>query len=396
MVTEEEADYLKTLYYNVNKTGSLRGPAPLYRLIKREGVMKISMNKIREWLKSQPVYTRFKQIGEVGVKKQPRNKIKAQYVGHMFQWDLMVIDPEYGKKERTVEEIQKSPKAYILVGVDVFSRFLFCANLNGRDSDAVIDGLKLIFDSYDYSPEMAMGDPAGEHRSAKTRQFFKSRGIHLYYSNSLKHAPSAERMIRVIRTGLRRYGAATNSSDYITPLPGIVKSHNESVCRATKERPVDVFTSKKAAWRAYQFIYLRKQGAKREARKPSKNLIPKIGQYVRISRIRGAFEKESSARGTFSQEIFKVAKIVSHMERPMIHVEDLKGKQVKGGFYPEEVQVVDYSPDNLFEIEKVLGRKSVNGVAYVKVKWSGYTGSEWIEAAKLTHVDFDVLNPALH
>ena len=84
------------------------------------------------------------------------------------------------------------------------------------------------------------------------------------------------------------------------------------------------------------------------------------------------------------------------MERPMIHVEDLKGKQVKGGFYPEEVQVVDYSPDNLFEIEKVLGRKSVNGVAYVKVKWSGYTGSEWIEAAKLTHVDFDVLNPALH
>ena len=355
------------------------------------------MEKIRKWLQSQPVYTRFKHKGEVGVKKQPRNKINAQYVGHMFQWDLMVIDPEYGKKERTLEEIQKSPKSYILVGVDVFSRYLFCAKLSGRDSDSVIDGLKLIFKAYNYHPAMAMTDPAGEHKSAKMKTFLKSRKIHLYFANSIKHAPTAERLIRVLRAGLRRYQASTNSSQVIAALPGLAKSYNESISRPINERPVDVFTSKEAAWRAYQYLYLRKiTPKKRKSRKQSKNLIPQVGQYVRISRIKGPFEKESSARGTFSQEIFKVTHIVKHMERPMVHVEDLKGNQVKGGFYPEEVQVVDYSPDDLFEIEKVLGRKTVDGVPYVKVKWSGYTGSEWIEASKVTSVDSGVLNPSLH
>ena len=396
-VMPEESKYLKSLYYNVNKTGSLRGPLPLYKLVKKEGKMKISMEKIRRWLQSQPVYTRFKHRGEVGVTKQPRNKIKAQYVGHMFQWDLMVVDPEYGKKERTLEEIQRSTKSYILIGVDVFSRYLFCAKLSGRDSDSVIEGLKLIFDTYNYHPAMAMTDPAGEHKSEKLKKFLKSQKIHMYFANSIKHAPTAERLIRVLRVGLRRYQASTNSSQVISALPGLVKSYNESVSRAINERPVDVFTSKEAAWRAYQYLYLRKKRAKKgKPRKPSDNLIPKVGQYVRVSRIRGPFEKESSARGTFSQEIFKVAHIVKHMERPMVHVEDLKGKQVKGGFYPEEVQVVDYSPDDLFEIEKVLGRKTVNGVPYVKVKWSGYTGSEWIEASKVTSVDTDVLNPTLH
>lgn len=193
---EEEKTYLKTLYYNVEKTGSLRGPRPLYELVKNEGKMKISMNKIKNWLKSQPVYTRFKHVGEVGVEKQPRNKIEALYVGHIYQWDLMTVDPDYGKENRTLQEIQQDKKSYVLVSVDVFSRFMMVAALTGRDSDSLIAGLKLIFDSFKYKPAMAMGDPAGEHRSGETKKFFKSRGIHLYYANSIKHAASAERCIR--------------------------------------------------------------------------------------------------------------------------------------------------------------------------------------------------------
>ena len=396
-LTKEEFAYLNLLYYDVKKTGSLRGPLPLYRLVKNEGKMKISMKKIQSFLKSQPVYTRFKHVGEVGVLRQPRNKIEALYVGHIFQFDLMTIDPEYGKKERTLREIQNAEKSYVLVGVDTFSRFLFAVNLTGRDSDSLIAGLKLIFDSHKYKPALCLADPAGEHRSRKTVRFFKSRGIKLYYANSLKHAPSAERCIRFLRMGLRRYFAANNTSDHLTPLNYLVKSYNESICRVTKERPVDVFTSKAHAWSAYCYLYLRqKTGQKKKPREPSKNL-PKIGDYVRISRIRGVFEKESAARGTFSQEIFKVTRVSTHMERPMVHIQDLNGSDVKGGFYLDEIQVVTYSPDQLFEVEKIVHRKKINKIPHVKVKWSGYRKlSGWIPETSLSEIEENSLIPSLH
>lgn len=183
VLTARKSAYLKNLYYDIRKAGSLRGPKALYKAVKRENKFQISLDEISHWLEGESVYTRWKPAR----KNYPRNddSIKPQYVGHQFQFDLMSFVNE---KEIWEEESYE----YALIGLDTFSRYAFMVVLPDKTSEVVIQALQIIFDSNDYHPTTTLADPAGEHVSAKTRSFFEKRDIHLYYTNSKLHAPNCE------------------------------------------------------------------------------------------------------------------------------------------------------------------------------------------------------------
>ncbi len=115
------------------------------------------------------------------------NQKEPHFVGDIMQMDLADFhkEPEFDKSTKTTY-------TFALVCVDSFSRFGMVAALPGRKSDDVIEGLKQIFTSTGFKPVSCMADPAGEHVSAKTRKFFASMGIHLYFTTSKIHCPAAE------------------------------------------------------------------------------------------------------------------------------------------------------------------------------------------------------------
>ena len=185
-ISKEKSEYLHSSYYNINKTGSFRGPKPLFDLVKRENKFKISYDEIREWLKGQSNYTRWREPR----KNFSRNPIEPQFVGDIFQFDLMSFteQPEYVKK------LGKTMK-HAFIGYDSFSCFGFAVALSDRKSEDIIRVLKRIFKHY--KPISCMADRAGEFISKKTKKFFDELGIQLYFSNSMIHCPGAERLIKV-------------------------------------------------------------------------------------------------------------------------------------------------------------------------------------------------------
>ena len=130
------------MYYDVTGVGALRGPQQLFSAVKdirkRHPHSKLShsvtLNVIKNWLKSQPVYTRWKQPRRSASYR--RNKIQALYPGHIFEFDLMFLDTDNlldkQKKEENNQEHRKQP---VLIGVDIFSRYQFVVVLTGRKSE---------------------------------------------------------------------------------------------------------------------------------------------------------------------------------------------------------------------------------------------------------------------
>ncbi|KAF2345825.1 Chromo domain-like, partial [Trinorchestia longiramus] len=99
----------------------------------------------------------------------------------------------------------------------------------------------------------------------------------------------------------------------------------------------------------------------------------KTGDIVKISKSKGIFEK--GYKFNWSEELFKIKKKIS--SDPVTYcLEDMAGEEIKGSFYNEELSKIP----NYARIEKVLNKKSINGLTYLRVKWKGYDNrfNSWV------------------
>ena len=382
-LNEDQQNYLNSLYTNPNIAGSLGGINAFYKLVKSENQHpEISKNQIREWLKSVPIYTRWRPA----FRKHDRNKIQAKYPGQLFQFDIMYTDNE--------EEIGGVTYKFALLGIDVFSRYAFYAAIPNNKTESVLPAIDGIFSQHDYKPARAMSDPAGEFTNKTTKDYFKEKKILFYTTKSLIHCPHVERLIRTLKTRLRRYAVAYNTKKWVEPLGAIVQSYNATVSKRTHGfSPWEVMYDSDKALLAYQKLY---GGKKSNPPKDSKLKDLKAGTYVRVSRIKNPFEKESTEHGNWSREIYRVmfrTRRSPRMPLPMYQLEGLDGEKIKGKFYRKELQPIIYNPGDLYEVEKILGRKRIRGVPHVKVKWKGYSKrrAEWIRADQMQDVAPDQL-----
>jgi len=75
--------------------------------------------------------------------------------------------------------------------------------------------------------------------------------------------------------------------------------------------------------------------------------------------------------------LFKIAEVNTSV--PVTYeMIDMRNEPIKGSFYNEELmktKIPDYA-----RIEKVIARKTINGVPMLRVKWKGYDNNfnEWI------------------
>ena len=86
----------------------------------------------------------------------------------------------------------------------------------------------------------------------------------------------------------------------------------------------------------------------------------------------------------WSDEVFKVAGSRAH-PRKVFKLVDLNDEPVRGTFYPEEVQEVEYKKPEKFVVEKVLRSRKLKGKSEVLVKWKDLPSrlSTWIPESDL-------------
>ena len=101
----------------------------------------------------------------------------------------------------------------------------------------------------------------------------------------------------------------------------------------------------------------------------------KIGDFVRISKYKGIFDK--GYLPNFSTEIFQIQKV--HITNPVTYsLVDVNKNMILGKFYEEEMQKVKY-PD-IYLVEKVIKKNDKQAL----VKWLGFKKPTWIPIADLT------------
>ena len=112
-----------------------------------------------------------------------------------------------------------------------------------------------------------------------------------------------------------------------------------------------------------------------------------MGDYVRISNLRGTFEKEYDERWT--GEIFKIFKKITKQVFPLYELEDIEGKAIVGQFYQAELQKVYYDPEDTFKKEKVLkNRKRKDHPKESLVRWLHWPKryDSWIPSSRVTGI----------
>ena len=133
---------------------------------------------------------------------------------------------------------------------------------------------------------------------------------------------------------------------WLSELPRFASAYNNSIHSTTQQRPLDLIVDPTLV------------PAIQPSPRSSNQALPPVGSFVRLNKLRGLFEKE--ARGTWTSEVFKVVRHTSHQPIPMAHVEDLLGEPIIGGFYPEEIQQVEWEVGKK-EVLKVLDQKQPKG-----------------------------------
>lgn len=185
-------DYLEQVYYNPVNAGSFSGPDKLYQYVRKQGKYVLSKYKIRKWLQRQEAYSLQK-----GVRRRfKRNKVIV--LGIDDQWDADLMDmSKYSKQNDRV--------AFILIVIDIFSKFLWMHLLEDKKGQSVTAAFESILQE-GRRPTRLRTDKGQEFRSRAFNAYLDDQNIeHLYAQNTEIKANYAERVIKTIKTKLYRF-----------------------------------------------------------------------------------------------------------------------------------------------------------------------------------------------
>lgn len=176
-------DYLAKIYYNPVNAGSFSGPEKLYRYVRQDGKYVLSKYKIRKWLQRQEAYSL-----QRGVRRHfKKNKVIA--LGIDDQWDVDLMDmSKYSKGNDGM--------AFVLIVIDIFSKFLWMQPLKDKKGQSVTAALKSVLRE-GRRPTRIRSDKGQEFRSRTFNALLKEQNIeHLYAQNTEVKANYAERVIK--------------------------------------------------------------------------------------------------------------------------------------------------------------------------------------------------------
>ena len=331
----------------------------------------ITRKDVINFLKGQPSYT----LHKITPKKFLRRKILSPKPGVIASCDLA---------DMSLLSRQNSGYKYILMFIDVFSRFAQTVPVKRKDGATIAEAVKKILESgYFNNLRRLNSDEGKEFYNQHVKRVLDKRGI-IHYSVSSREikASLAERLIRTIKGKLYKYMSHNNTRRYIDVLPDIIESYNNSYHRGLglHQTPNHVHNLTKYSDIKAQFNLMYKKNI--HETKPTTFPLT-IGQTVRIAdeKRNWAFRRGYTIQNTL--EIFKVKEIDINQSPTGYYLEDLQGEPIKGIFYREELVPCDLP--EFYHID-VIKRKTVAGRTKFFVNWRGYPAifNSWIDETQLT------------
>lgn len=303
-------------------------------------------------------------------KKFNRRPIQSRGLNYQWQVDLMDM--------QNLAEHNEGMR-YLLIVIDVFSRFVWVVPLRRKTASYVVEGFEKIFSMTEARPGLIQYDEGKEFVNNQVKEFFRENTIKVFHVYSDQKAAIAERFIRTLRGMITRYLHHKHTLKYIDVLDKLIENYNNTYHTSIGIKPSEVSEeNEEEVKRSYDS----------KIKKKIDNLSKPIrifteGDTVRISREKGIFEKEQD--NNYSLEIFRV-KEVKNTKPVMYSLEALDGEMIKGSFYPEEM--VKTELPETFRISRIVRyRRLSDGTREALVYWEGYPEPTWTRADWITDIE---------
>lgn len=372
MVNQNQRDLLTRLYESPRLPNSFGGIDTLYKRAKLVDKT-ITRKVIKDFLASESSYT----LHKITQKKFTRRKVISSRPKVIASCDLA---------DFTLLSRYNNGHKYILVVIDVFSRFVQVAPIKRKDGISVLEALKPILESnYFKGINRLNSDNGKEFYNRHVKNYLSEKSIKLYSVSSFEiKASIAERVIQTLKRKLYKYMTHNNTFKYLNVLPKIIESYNNTPHRSLRKgqtpSQVHALTNyediKKQFYRMYN---------KARPTETSISRLLTVGQTVRIadSKRNSIFRRGFTIQNTY--EIFKVREINNSQNPTVYYLEDLQGEQIEGIFYRQEL--IPTKLPEFYHIDVIKTRK-VKGRTKYLVKWRGYPDefNSWIDESNLIQI----------
>ena len=405
--------YLSKRFFNPSQPGSYTSSSKLHKVIKNEGKYDISLSRINDWAVKNDILSLHKQVRQT----QPKyRRIIAPSINHMIDADLMVLSGNRFK-------IANNGYSYILVTIDVFSRFCRAEAVKSKGSADMCAAFESIFDTMaeqklsSSSPEAGAdlkdvqnegskdspilplyirSDNGIEFTNSKVQKLFDRKGIqHIRSSGDFK-ANYSEALIKNLKKRLFQYFQTHSTYTYIDVLPEIVRSYNNTFHSSIDMTPASVTDQNTQQLWDYQYVTQNTKDLDKlfvsaynsSLSRSKKKYKFSIGDKVRISYRRAkVFHRAYDQQ--FSSEIFTITDRKLSDGIFLYYLRDYSGEPIKGAFYTNQLTPVTFDPGALFKIDEVIktrtlskGRKKISESL---VSYEGWPAkyNQWIPTSSL-------------
>lgn len=298
--------------------------------------LKITKKEVQEYinnLSTHQIHTNQK------INKDDYNQITANGKG-FFQIDL--IDMGNYKSHN-------NNYRFILIGVDIESRYSFVIPLKTKKTQEVYDGFLKMYKQVEKDKHRIYAtyqDKGSEWNLIKKHK--EDLNIKMFFKQVENHRGSGivDRRIRFFRDLLEKYFTQNNTLKWIDILDKINDNINNTINRTIKEEPVNVWTGKTSS----------KQEIKTNDKPVDKF---KVGDSVRVKNDTNNFSKNST--GLYSNKLYKIISI----DGLGFYVNGLDRK-----LFPVDVKLVKGGKD-LNEIDKLRNKNKKNNSIKRKLQKEG-------------------------
>ena len=349
-------DKMEESYLNPRQAGSYSGLDKAYR--SQQG---LSRGEVRKWLSKQDAYTLHKPVRY----NFKRNRIITSHIDGMWECDLAVMPH---KEENDNHQ-------FILVCTDVLSHYAWTRALKSKKSSEMVEAFSSIFQE-GRTPTSLRTDRGGEFNNNLVKKLFEKHRIHYYLTNNELKASIVERLIRTLKNKMSRYFTYHETRRWVEVLPELTESYNQTFHRSIQRTPASVTPSNQAE--AWQTQYL----SEPSPLKGDKDFALEVGDTVRISLMRRAFQKESEERWT--GELFKIEGRRVRGGLNIYTLVDFTGEEVEGTFYESELQKV--VENEKYKIEKIVrSRRRKGQEKEYLVKWKYWPAkfNSWVKSSEV-------------
>lgn len=337
------AELIKATYSNI------RHPAGYSGISKISKALKIPRKVVEAELHKSDTFT----LHYPARKKIATNKTQATWIDSDHQTDLCVLLDLAHHNDNF---------AYILVVIDVLSRFAWCEPLRKKSAQHVVEAYRRILVRDRRIPFRLWSDEGKEYLNREFACLLKEFEIeHRIPKNHDIKCGIAENFNRRLKAKFYRYFSEKNTFRWIDVLQDAVAAINESPLKSIGDiAPVDV--NRDNAEKVWHTLY------DSEKCKIARHKF-QVGDKVRLAK-KSLFRK--GYKNTFTVETFIIKKLL-FKDPPAYIIEDWQKRELDSIVY--EPELVKYSADE-FKIQEIVKTRRKRGKTEYLVRWVGY-GSEF-------------------